>query len=295
MNIKPGKRGQISAALVASGSIKVKVRYRPSDGSSPRQVTATGATRAAATRALDRRIAEVQAGLDTVSGDAEIQDAARRSLASLMDDLFAQLEHVGKIRAQSLAEYRRTARATIAPAVGHWQVADIRPRELSTYLQTVWQATPGSYKTVRTIFSQAFDLAILHGDILDTPLRGIRAPHKNREAPTVLAGSGLERLRAVIADLVSNPPQRPGPRSRYGDVLAVIDTQLATGMRVGECLGLRWRDVHLDAHIPYLDVEETVVRTAEDGLHVQAWTTSHASRRGIRLPAWAVDGLRERS
>jgi len=70
-----------------------------------------------------------------------------------------------------------------------------------------------------------------------------------------------------------------------GDELAV------TGMRRGECLGLRVRDLHLDASPPHIEVRQTV--TLVDGEIRVADRTKTDEPREVRLDEETVELLRE--
>jgi integrase len=64
---------------------------------------------------------------------------------------------------------------------------------------------------------------------------------------------------------------------------------LATGMRRGELLALRWRDVDLDGAV--LRVEQSLEETTKTGLRFKSPKTKHG-RRSITLPPTAVTVLR---
>jgi integrase len=66
-------------------------------------------------------------------------------------------------------------------------------------------------------------------------------------------------------------------------------TGLATGMRRGELLALRWRDVDLDAG--KLRVEQSLEQTRAQGLRFKPPKTRHG-RRTITLPALVITQLR---
>src|SRR5690606_33080394 len=106
-----------------------------------------------------------------------------------------------------------------------------------------------------------------------------------------------------VADLVSPP------RAEHRDIHAFTADQaqkfieacqkdrlgalyvlaISTGMRQGELLALRWRDVDLDAG--HLYVSGTLQRT-EDGLAIAAPKTA-GSRRSVMLSTLAIDALRK--
>jgi integrase len=76
--------------------------------------------------------------------------------------------------------------------------------------------------------------------------------------------------------------------ARGGPLEAIMITALATGMRKGELLGLRWREVDLERGT--LAITGTLQRTAA-GLVISETKTAR-SRRQVELSAVAVDALR---
>lgn len=68
---------------------------------------------------------------------------------------------------------------------------------------------------------------------------------------------------------------------------------LATGLRIGEALALRARDVDLAADTPTLTVAGTVVPGSAKGLVWQPEPKTAAGHRTIALPPTAVGALRE--
>ena len=74
------------------------------------------------------------------------------------------------------------------------------------------------------------------------------------------------------------------------DALPIVSMALASGLRRGEILALRWGDVNLDAG--HLRVERTLEQTKRGGLLFKAPKTRHG-RRLVTLPPSTVALLRE--
>jgi integrase len=77
--------------------------------------------------------------------------------------------------------------------------------------------------------------------------------------------------------------------SRGTDLFLPILLAVSTGLRRGEVLGLRWRDVDLKAGV--LEVRHTLQQTRDAGVF-EGTPKSRKSRRGFALPAFAVQELR---
>ena len=81
------------------------------------------------------------------------------------------------------------------------------------------------------------------------------------------------------------------PVARRHDLPEMARFMLATGLRLGETLGVTWADLDLTAGT--VAVHRTVVRVKGQGL-VAKRVKSRASERGLLLPAWCVELLRAR-
>ncbi|GAC1340176.1 MAG: site-specific integrase [Candidatus Dormibacteria bacterium] len=150
----------------------------------------------------------------------------------------------------------------------------------------------------------AADLQQLYADLLDDGLKPMSVRHVHAILHRVL-GQAVRWDAAVrnVADLV-DPPRvirtemsvlSPEEARRFlaaaaGDRLeALYVLAVTTGMRRGELLALRWKDVHLDR--AKLSVVATQQR--EGGLAI-AETKTARSRRSISLPGITVAALRRR-
>ena len=75
-----------------------------------------------------------------------------------------------------------------------------------------------------------------------------------------------------------------------GDLYPIVSLALATGMRRGELLALRWSDVDLDKF--QVNVERSLEHTKGHGYRFKTPKTKH-SRRAISIPSSTVDMLRD--
>jgi hypothetical protein len=67
---------------------------------------------------------------------------------------------------------------------------------------------------------------------------------------------------------------------------------LATGQRMGECLGVLWFEIDLQAGP--VEVSSTVIRGTGHGL-VRKSTKSKAGERSLMIPSWMTMELQRRS
>ena len=76
------------------------------------------------------------------------------------------------------------------------------------------------------------------------------------------------------------------------DIVDLVTLLIASGLRLGEALSLRWADVDLESGT--LEVKGTVLRVKGEGLIITSSPKSAAGHRVLELPTWAADTLRRR-
>jgi integrase len=228
-------------------------------------------------------------GLSRASVVAQIAAAAKRGtdgLPPLTDMTVEQwLEHFAELRAQSgkcseqtIYMKRSRARKNINPAIGSIRLKNLTVTDLDNLYRDLLAAgmAPGTVHQVHMVIGSALTYAHQQGLIARDV--GKLASNPNPK-PKIGRAITVDQARAFIA-------ATQGERLEALFVLAIT-----TGMRRGELLGLRWRDVHLeDAH---LRVVGTLVYTPSGGIRIDEPKTE-ASHRRIELSDVAVDALRRR-
>ncbi len=262
---------------------KWRARYVDSDGRR-RAVTSSKPGRAGAREAAARR-----------------DEALRRSALGLVDDPRLTVEHLlerwladvaaVKLRPQSLERYRGIVRGHLIPAIGAVPLRALTPQQIATAYAALAAPRPvttthaGSRQTTLRAMSAAslrYVHAVLHGAL-----------------EQAVAWRLIERNPAAGASLprVTTPEMRPLTPSEARGFLeaarghaleALFTLALTTGMRQGELLALRWRDVDWSAR--RLVVHHTLIRL--DGRWWLGEPKTPKSRRAIDLTGPTLDLLR---
>lgn len=128
---------------------------------------------------------------------------------------------------------------------------------------------------VRRVLGTALADAERSRRILANPLAGRRTRRAGTDPQDEIVPPTPAQLGAILRASAGHP---------YHAIYAVA---IGTGMRRGEVLGLRWRDLDLDAGIAW-------VRHSLDARGHLGPTKTHRSRRPLALPAYAITALRER-
>lgn len=204
---------------------------------------------------------------------------------SLADFLRAWLEHVQTtVSAKTFERYRGIVEAHLIPHLGAHPLARLQPLHIQAYYAGALQGgrldgKPGGLapQTVlhhHRVLKEALGQALRWGLLARNPADAV-------DPPRVARG---ERRTLTPAECVRLLQAARGSRLYLPVLLAI-----ATGMRRGEILALRWEDVDLDAGT--LSVRRTLSQVK--GRLEFKEPKSARSRRVIALPAFAVEALRQ--
>ncbi|MDH3049742.1 tyrosine-type recombinase/integrase [Gordonia alkanivorans] len=187
-------------------------------------------------------------------------------------------------RPQTIATYQRMIGSVITPAIGGLTIAETRTSNLETFLGDIESTT--YRKWCRAILRGAFQAAVIDGALTVNPARETTAGQRQHRTITALTVEQVQLLRQNIVEWRSD--QQYGP-ARGADLLEAVDVILGTGVRLGECLALRWNhDIDLAARM--ITVNGTIVRSGNRYIRQPCGKTD-GSIRTIPLPQFTVDAL----
>lgn len=217
----PGKRGS------GEGSI-----YQRPDGSWRGQIMLDGARHSVTGQSRK----EVQGQLRALASDAArgiVQSTEKITVAQHLDRWLVDVV-TPSVRAATARDYRNVVRLHLIPAFGAVQLAQLRPEHVQRLYTdlAVKGLSPKSIRNIHGILRRALAQAEdwrLVGRNVATLARPPRAAHAEVVALTP------EAVQTLLA----------GARGHRWESLIVM--ALATGMRQGELLGVRWADVDMAA------------------------------------------------
>lgn len=169
-------------------------------------------------------------------------------------------------------------RKHISPKIRRVRLRDPRPRDVQALLNghSSSGASPQTVRNIHAVLRRALNHALRWELVQRNVATLVELPRLNRDEVRALSPSDAVRiLDAVKSD-------RIGP---------LIGVGLATGLRLGELLGLRWRDVDLDGGS--LQVRHTLQRLKGRGPELAEPKTKR-SRRTILLGATVVATFKAR-
>lgn len=274
-----GEHGGISITREADGYVAY-VRYRDYAGRG-RRIKRRGRSKADASRKVLKAVREALG----VDGDGEFTsrstfDEAARGWLSAFEGLVER----GARSPATLDEYRYVVARVIEPGVGSLRLGEVTTPRLDRFVQGVL-ADRGyaTAKLTRSVLSGICGWLVRRGALAVNPVRDLTPLELDRDR-TARAMS-VEELREWLALLDKSD------FARRHDLPELARFMLATGLRLGEALGVTWADVDLAAGT--IAVQRTIVRVKGKGL-VAKRVKSRASERGLMLPSWCVELLRTR-
>lgn len=265
-------------------------------------------------RYVNRRIGPVRTpgerdGLTRSQAEREfrrIQDAeerrprpARGAVVPTVDEIVDSLRQKLRLsggRTSYLEGCESMQRVHISPQFGSSPITDVSTAHIEGLAGAMLKngLAPKTVRNVMTFLHSVFEHAIDRDAISENPVRRATRPGRRRQGDTNpdLQFLTIEELDAVIRaipdEVVARTPAPtrrgrkgpapPPPPDLLGPVLRVVVLAAAmTGLRQGELLGLRWRDVDWGAQ--RVRVRSTFVR----GEHSAAGKSELSTRRSVPM------------
>ncbi len=195
-------------------------RYCVPKGSGVERRAVYGKTRAEAREKLRAALAARDRGLVPVP--------ARETVGTYLQTWLVGAQP--SLRPRTFQGYESVIRTQLAPRLGRVPLARLRPADVQR-MEAEMLAEGLSPKTVRNVHG-VLDRAVQWRQLAANPADGVDLPQRQ---PREMAALTPEQARAVLA------------AAQEDDLAALWTLMLTAGLRQGELLALRWRDIDLDA------------------------------------------------
>ncbi|MGI6308449.1 MAG: tyrosine-type recombinase/integrase [Dethiobacteria bacterium] len=189
------------------------------------------------------------------------------------------------LRPTTWESYRYQVEGHIIPALGHLKLAQLQTAHIQRLYNDKLNSgrldgkegglSPKSVRYIHTVIHSALEQAKKEGMIMINPSDAVRLPKLEQKEIKYLDTTEVATFLATAKE------------SKH---FAAFYLALNTGMRRGELLGLRWKDI--DFIVKQLTVNQGLVRISGKGLVFQEPKTK-LSNRVISLPPAAVQVLKE--
>ena len=273
--LRIGQRGKISRTYLGGGVWEAKCRYRDTDGVT-RQVRRRGPPDEydrygkLAEGVLIESLAERRPPTDEIGPDTAVMTLVEAHLDRLAEDG----------RSPATQDTYKLVAGKLRAKLGGVRVAEANPGRIDAVLRAMTNTHgPGMARQAKTILSGALQLAVMANALAANPVRDVAAI-KSKRPPKGAPALTVEQLRNLLAGL------RTSDYCREYDLADPFTLLIATGLRRGELLGLRWSDYNEAAGT--LAVCGKVVRVTGKGLVREDETKTAAGRRTIALPRFAI-------
>ena len=200
--------------------------------------------------------------------------AARLSLNDFWGDYISTKY---ELKASTRTNYKYMYDKYIRDSIGTRDIASIKYSDIKKFYGALLKHgfKPNSVKNIQTILHPVFNVAVKDGYIRINPTDGVIAEIKKShdwEKPKRHALTVPEQ--EAFVDFVAQSPI-------YRHWLNLFTVLLGTGMRVGECLGLRWEDCDFKSRI--INVNHNLIYRITEAGKMELHITTPKTKAGIRI------------
>jgi len=143
------------------------------------------------------------------------------------------------LREKTVDQYKRMIRTRIIPGLGSIRLVDLRLEHVERFYADMiqHQAGPQMVRYIHRVLHRALEKAVKQGYIPRNPAHGAILPRIHRPEMSVLEESQVSQFLVTVH----------GTRNE-----ALYQMAIATGMRQGELLGLKWADIDWNRGLVYV-------------------------------------------
>jgi integrase len=208
-------------------------------------------------------------------------EQARMSLAEYLDQWLESYAR-SNTSPKTYERYRDLIRGHVGPALGGLPLTKVTPIQIQSFYSEALKSgrkdgkgglSPQTVLHIHRVLHKALKQAVKWQMLMRNPSDAVEPPRPERTEMTALDQKGIALLLQAV----------DGTRMYMPVLLAIT-----TGLRRGEILALRWKD--LDLENARISVRQSVEQTAA-GLRFKAPKTAKG-RRVVAMPEYLVDALR---
>lgn len=224
-----------------------------------------------------REVADKLRAALTAQKEGRLPSAGTATLGKYLQTWLRTREASGRIRPSTLLFYRQKIEHDIIPSLGTVRLDRLTRLDVDQLLSALRSRglSARSVAHVRSILRGALAPAVRDGLLHRNVAADSEPPALSAAADTMRVLDPIESARLIAV----------AERDRLGGLVILT---LATGLRMGEVLGLRWRDVDLDAGI--IQIRHAVQR--QHGTLMLVEPKTERSRRIVKVPTIALDALK---
>lgn len=226
----------------------------------------------------------------------DLSNVCRMTVKAYMDHWLHTVK-INELKPASFDRVEQSCRCQIYPHIGDLQLQALTSNDIQQMLNSI--AKTHSYSTMKKAFNNlnsCLKLGVARNEIIKNPAAAVTLPSKGavNTAPIKnIRPYTKDEISAIVAEC-TRTYKNGRPANRYGYAFLLI---LNTGMRLGEALYLKWRDVDFKNKTIYIhgNVSEHKDRKAgAQSVYVIAEQETPKTKKSIRyisLNSNAMDAL----
>lgn len=229
---------------------------------------------------------EVQEQLKTALHQQQQSILATGPQQKVEQFLIHWLENVHKqsIRSRTYERYEEIVRLHLVPGIGHHQLQKLSPQHLQSFYTNKLEEGLSTTTVIsfHNVLHKALETAVRWNLISRNVCDLVSPPRRKRFEIQPLSVEQVQQLLAAT-------------REHRQEALFIL--ALATGMRRGELLGLKWQDINFQTDTlqvrRILTRVPTKVKNPQGATYVEAEPKTEKGRRSILLPPFVVEALKQ--
>jgi integrase len=251
-----------------------KIKYRDANGRQVKETLgreADGWTEKKAEAELDERLVDVRR-------DGLVKPAAM-TFADVANEWLATYPQTKRLKPSTIDGYRSIVEQHLVPALGHLRVGDLDVHHLERYVARLLadEYAPGTVNRHLNVVYAVLKAARRRRLVRENVVELVERPPEPRLRWEILTPAELARVETAFREHLVDEKD-PSEHVWLEQARTVFLVVAGLGLRRGELLGLRWRNVFLaDPAGPRIRVAETIVRGRADT------PKSEASERTLAL------------
>jgi integrase len=230
---------------------------------------------------------EVQDKLKVALREQQQGTLVTASQQKLEDFLNDWLENTQKhsVKPRTFERYEEIVRLHINPVLGRHYLHKLTPQQVQAFYKKKLdeKLSAKSIEVFHSVLHKALDTAVRWGLVARNVCDAVSPPRREQTEVTMLT---IEQVRVLQEAL------------RGHRLEALFLLAIATGMRRGEIMGLKWQDIDFEKGV--LQVRRILTRVptklkteAQTGSFVEAETKTRSSRRSIVIASFALGALKK--
>lgn len=285
--IPAGEIGTIHITRLATG-YRARAQTRD-DGGNLHQLRVVADTEEEARALLLRRV-------ETLSSSAFSGLDSRNTIAEAGAVWLEQIRAravAGSLSFSTYESYETTLRRLVVPHCGGITLGALTVGRCDRIIQAILlEKSVSAARRARAVLGLICGYAVRDDAIPFNPVRDVRRLPLPEKKTSILTPAQIAGIRELMEHWRED--QSDGPRPNHRALIDGMDIMLGTSARVGECIGLRRRDVDITTAPPTMLIDGTIIQNKEQGIIRKNAPKRTRQRRRVALPALAAAAVRRR-